>query len=74
MYIDTWHRFKCDGCSAENWVCEGDINDLTTIDYDGFACWKCDKYNITLQTDYEEPTENPLYSRGKHYIQVDERE
>jgi hypothetical protein len=75
LYIDTWHRFKCDGCVAVNWLCYGDINDLTVVDDDSFVCWRCDKINVILQDgeenqDQDDDNNRRSYSRGKHYVLV----
>jgi len=41
MVMETWHKMWCDKCGVLNWVCDGDITDMTRPDIDGFICYKC---------------------------------
>jgi transcription elongation factor Elf1 len=38
---ETWYKDYCPKCNAMNWVCNGDVSDLSGIDVDGIKCWKC---------------------------------
>ncbi len=51
MYIETWLRIFCPHCDKPNWVCEGNVEDLTGMDPDGFTCWKCHNA-VPLHDDY----------------------
>jgi hypothetical protein len=46
MNYDTWYKIWCDDCQTVNWVCDGDISDMTQLDIDGFVCRKCRKLHI----------------------------
>lgn len=41
MYLGTYNKFRCNKCEAINWIYEGDLNDMTQQDTDGFECWNC---------------------------------
>ena len=42
MYLNTYHRYQCNGCAAYNWVNVGDIT--SDADFDpGYECWNCGK-------------------------------
>lgn len=41
MYIETWAKCWCQQCDMVNWVCLGDLSDLTVPDESGFICHKC---------------------------------
>lgn len=60
MYIETWQRINCPACKAVNWICQGDLGDMTYFNSDELQCWKCKKiYNYDgdiLDTDYYEQT------------------
>ena len=42
LYTETWWRIWCSECDTPNWVCGGDMNDMSQIDIEGFECWKCE--------------------------------
>lgn len=38
---DAWNKEYCEKCDARNWICLGDLDDLTKADVEGYTCWKC---------------------------------
>jgi len=40
-YWDTWTRWECPGCKKLNWVCEGNVQDLSGDDTESCECWSC---------------------------------
>ena len=38
---ETWYKDECPKCETINWVCDGDISDLSGIDISGIKCRKC---------------------------------
>jgi len=53
MYIETWHRYSCPKCKKNNWICDGDVTDLTKADTDAIKCWSCGHdYWITEDPDW----------------------
>ena len=36
-----WYNCKCINCSKENWINNGDLEDLTVSDVEAFVCWNC---------------------------------
>ncbi len=45
---DTWTKECCAKCKSINWICLGDLSDITGEDFRGFKCFKCgeeQKYN-----------------------------
>lgn len=38
---DTWINEICPKCKEVNWICLGDLSDLTVADIDAAECWKC---------------------------------
>ncbi len=43
MYVETWCKNWCPFCQAVNWVCLGDLSDITQPDIDAIQCHKCEK-------------------------------
>lgn len=43
---ESWYQEKCKYCKKVCWVNNGDENDSTLQDYDGFSCWGCKKHNL----------------------------
>lgn len=69
MYIETWLRIFCPHCDRPNWVCEGNVEDLTGISPEGFVCWKCSSevpLNDSYLFDPDEVDETPInnYEEG----------
>lgn len=55
MYIETWYKTWCPDCNAVNWVCNGDMSDMTAVDVTGVSCWKCkNQYPLDDETDDED--------------------
>ena len=44
----SWLELSCPGCSTTNWVDNGDPQDMTGFDSEGYKCWKCGK-TFTLE-------------------------
>lgn len=38
---EQWTRENCPQCGEDNWVCLGDLSDLTGVDVDGIECRSC---------------------------------
>ena len=56
--IETWHRITC-FCGANNWVCAGDLSNLTVGDIEGFKCWSCGQEHSFSED------EDPSFEEGK---------
>ena len=41
MYIETWYKVQCIQCGVDNWVCDGDVSDLSGEDIDAIECHCC---------------------------------
>jgi hypothetical protein len=43
IYWDQWVRWMCpnEDCGKLNWVCEGNIRDLSGNDTEAAICWNC---------------------------------
>jgi hypothetical protein len=37
----SWEAINCPECSINNWVCHGNLEDVTQPDRDGCKCWNC---------------------------------
>lgn len=69
MYIETWLKIRCPKCSAVNWVCNGDVSDLTGCDVVGVSCHACQHRFLLIddndedmdddEDDYEEGLPSP---------------
>jgi len=40
-YEETWVKTYCDECKKANWICEGDMQDMTVSDTEAIECWSC---------------------------------
>ena len=40
-YEETWIKARCPVCKSCNWLCEGDMQDCTTVDTEAIECWLC---------------------------------
>ena len=38
---ETWTKETCLKCQEVNWICHGDLNNLSHDDVDLSRCWKC---------------------------------
>ena len=38
---ETWIKTRCDKCKKPNWICEGNMQDLTIPDKEAIECWSC---------------------------------
>jgi hypothetical protein len=45
MIEETWVTNICSGCDSKNWICLGDIGDVSGITPDGYKCWSCGLIN-----------------------------
>ena len=53
--METWHRYLCPKCQKNNWICDGDVNDLSQCDIDAIKCWSCNhSYWVTEDQDWIE--------------------
>jgi len=41
MHEETWIKAYCPECKTQNWICEGDMQDMTTPDTEAIKCWNC---------------------------------
>lgn len=72
MFIDIWYKIRCPNCKASNWLNNGDISDLTSLDVEGLECWSCKQKrkldeNFNELDDYEEDHwygDNTNYEKG----------
>lgn len=70
LYMETWWKVWCPECDKPNWVCGGNMQDLTTIDVEGFECWDCEHKTCFIDDDMldfecRDITDNVYYKRGK---------
>ncbi len=66
MRIDTWFQAWCPGCKKPNWICQGNTNDLTGVDKDGFKCFNCGKESLfDDEGDEIDQPSDPYYVDGK---------
>ena len=55
MDITTWNQITCPNCKKANWLCEGDLSDMTGFSHEDFECWNCHKcYDIESGEEVEE--------------------
>ena len=40
---EAWYKEYCPFCNIHNWVCNGDVTDLSSMDVEGVKCRKCKK-------------------------------
>ena len=40
-YEETWIKTHCNKCKKANWICEGNMQDLTVPDTEAIECWNC---------------------------------
>lgn len=40
---ETWTKETCPHCGAKNWLCHGDVTDLTGVDIEACQCWSCEQ-------------------------------
>lgn len=41
MKCEVWWKVWCSECNIPNWVCDGDLSDLTKPDIEAIECWNC---------------------------------
>jgi hypothetical protein len=43
MFEETWSKLYCPAkyCTAPNWICLGDLEDITASDIEAVTCWSC---------------------------------
>lgn len=43
MFEETWSKLYCPvkTCGAANWICLGDMEDITSVDVEAVNCWAC---------------------------------
>ena len=40
-YEESWVKTHCEKCEKANWVCDGNMQDLTVADTEAIECWNC---------------------------------
>lgn len=41
-YEESWSKIWCEFCNTPNWICDGDLEDVTKPDpADAICCYKC---------------------------------
>ena len=50
MQTETWYKIWCK-CGTINWLCDGEISDLTQPDIEGFICHKCKTSHSFIEDD-----------------------
>ena len=50
-----WLELFCPNCKATNWVDNGDPEDMTVCDNEGYQCWKCKRIFTIRGEESEEP-------------------
>lgn len=68
--IEQWFHGWCPTCKTENWICNGDPNDVTVSDIDGIKCWNCAREFLLSEDDLyshddEEFAHN--YAKGRRF-------
>lgn len=43
MHFETWLKVNCPKCNENNWICNGDVSDITIPDIEAVSCWNCKK-------------------------------
>jgi hypothetical protein len=38
---ETWDKQWCPECKEDNWICLGNLDDLTQPDIEAVKCWNC---------------------------------
>lgn len=60
---EVWIKTSCPQCKTVNWICDGDIEDLTVSDIEGIECYKC-SYKWA-RGDLEDFNYDPYYEKGR---------
>lgn len=40
-YEETWNKIWCPKCKIPNWICDGDMSDLTDFNAEAVECFSC---------------------------------
>lgn len=64
MQIETWIKIRCPSCKIANWVCQGDLEDLTVPDVTGVQCHGCNTKFKLVDDDFMEE-DDYYYVTGK---------
>ena len=52
MRVETWGKVWCPACNVPNWICQGDLSDLTVCDVIGICCHACEhKFRLDQDED-----------------------
>ncbi len=62
-HIDTWNKVRCPACNTVNWICQGDMSDLTACDVLGVRCHAC-RHEFLLDDQSDAP-DDPDYEDGR---------
>jgi hypothetical protein len=41
IMTETWYKEDCPECETHNWVCNGNEQDLSSLDVEAIKCRKC---------------------------------
>ena len=58
MTVETWYRIWCDNCNTVNWVCDGNVDDITQSDILGFICYQCKESHYFCDDEYDDDLES----------------
>ena len=57
MHIETWQKTWCPSCNVPNWICQGNMSDLTVQDVMGVCCHSCNHEFILCEDEFIDPSE-----------------
>lgn len=64
MYCEIWFKIWCEKCNIPNWFCNGNPDDLTIPDIEGFECFNC-RHKWEIMDGEEEIIEDIEYETGR---------
>lgn len=66
--MENWIADNCPMCGEKNYVCQGDIEDVTGIDIDGIKCYKCSFEWLLEPVDSHLELDEAWFEDGKSQI------
>jgi hypothetical protein len=62
--ITSWLEVSCPNCKTLNWINNGDLENFSDMDAEGFACWQCHKtFSLDgMPTDDDHTSADPIPS------------
>jgi len=67
--MNTWHEIKCPSCESKNFLNVGDLEDVTTVDPEGFKCWNCgDNFEFVGESGELKLTDEEYYPADPGFI------